>query len=207
LPNLGRVRLRLSARGTDHKELEDAIDEQIFELRKLIGEIMYGLEDDDPVEMVIAKLLEKNNWTLSTAESCTGGRLACRFTEAPGSSKTFKGSVVCYATQSKIDLLDVPEKLIKEKSVVSAEVAKAMAEGACKKFNTDIALSTTGNAGPEKGDSDAEVGTVFIGLATPGETLAFEFMFSNHREKVIGKTVNKSLQILLEQLLKLQSTD
>ncbi|MFV8281549.1 competence/damage-inducible protein A [Christiangramia marina] len=207
LPNLGRVRLRLSARGTDHKELEDAIDEQIIELRKLIGDIMYGFEDDDPVEMVIARLLEKNKWTLSTAESCTGGRLASRFTEAPGSSKTFKGSVVCYATQSKIDLLEVPENLIKEKSVVSAEVARAMAEGARKKFNTDFALSTTGNAGPEKGDSEAEVGTVFMGLATPGETLAFEFMFSNHREKVIGKTVNKSLQILLEQLLKLQSTD
>ena len=191
----------------DRETVDALLKQQINELRKIIGEIMYGFEDDDPVEMVIARLLERNNWTLSTAESCTGGQLASRFTEAPGSSKTFKGSLVCYATQSKIDLLHVPEQLIKEKSVVSAEVAKAMAEGVRKKFKTDFALSTTGNAGPEKGDSDAEVGTVFIGLATPQETLSFEFLFSNHREKVIGKTVNKSLQILLEQALKLQSRD
>jgi len=207
LPNLGRVRLRLSARGTNQDELERAIDAQIIGLKKLIGEIMYSFEDEDPVEVVIAKLLEQKGLTLSIAESCTGGRLSSRFTDAPGSSKTFTGGVVCYATESKIEMLGVPQDLIKQKSVVSAEVAKAMAEGVRRKLNTSFAVSTTGNAGPEKGDSPAEVGTVFIGLATPHETLAFEFMFGNHREKVIGKTVNKTMQILMEHLLKFDSKD
>ena len=205
LPNLGRVRLRLSAKGTDENFLKEKIDEEIAKLRNIIGEIMYGFEDEDAVEVVIAKLLVKNNWTLSTAESCTGGRLASKFTEAPGSSASFKGSLVCYATQSKIDLLDISEELISEVSVVSAEVAEAMAESALKKFDTDFAISTTGNAGPEKGDSDAEVGTVFIGLASPDGVESFEFMFGNHREKVVGKSVNKAMQLLLEKILKLQS--
>ncbi|MBT8295258.1 MAG: CinA family nicotinamide mononucleotide deamidase-related protein, partial [Gramella sp.] len=167
LPNLGRVRLRLSARGADEDFLKDLLDRYILSLHEIIGDIIHGLEDDDPVEVVIGKLLVQNGWTLSTAESCTGGRLASKFTEAPGSSASFKGSVVCYSTKSKIELLGVPEEVIQENSVVSAEVAKAMAAGAREKFHTDFAISTTGNAGPTKGDSDAELGTVFIGIASP----------------------------------------
>ncbi|MBT8319804.1 MAG: CinA family nicotinamide mononucleotide deamidase-related protein, partial [Gramella sp.] len=158
LPNLGRVRLRLSARGTDEDFLKDLLDRYILSLHEIIGDIIHGLEDDDPVEVVIGKLLVQNGWTLSTAESCTGGRLASKFTEAPGSSASFKGSVVCYSTKSKIELLGVPKEVIQENSVVSAEVAKAMAAGAREKFHTDFAISTTGNAGPTKGDSDAELG-------------------------------------------------
>ena len=201
LPNLGRVRLRLTARGSKEELLNNDIDAQIAVLHGIIGDIIYGFEDDDPIEVIIARMLVEKGWTLSTAESCTGGRLASKFTTAPGSSASFKGSIVCYATKSKTDLLGVSEKLIEEKSVVSAEVAEAMAIGAREKLETDFAISTTGNAGPSKGDSDADLGTVFIGIATPNGVTSHKFMFGNHREKVIGKAVNKSMELLQNAIL------
>ncbi|TRO65288.1 competence/damage-inducible protein A [Christiangramia sabulilitoris] len=203
LPNLGRVRLRLSARGVDENYLNKLLDTQIDLLHEIIGDIIFGLEDDDSLEVVISKLLVQKEWTLSTAESCTGGRLASNFTREPGSSASFKGSVVCYSTTSKTELLDIPEEIIKKYSVVSAQVAKAMATGARNKFHTDFAISTTGNAGPTKGDSDADLGVVFIGIATPKGVEAYEFNFGNHREKVIGKSVNKAMQLIQESILKI----
>ncbi len=204
LPNLGRVRLRLTARGDNEEQLIDAVDKEIMKLHQIIGDIIYGYEGDDPVELVISKLLVEKNWTLSTAESCTGGRLASKFTKEPGSSASFKGSVVCYSTESKTELLGVPKELIQKHSVVSAEVAKAMAIGAREKFHTDFAISTTGNAGPTKGDSDAELGTVFIGIATPDGVNTHQFNFGNHREKVVGKSVNKAMELLQESVIKLR---
>ncbi len=204
LPNLGRVRLRLSAKGNNEESLKNRIDEQISKLHQIIGDIIFGYEDDDPIEVIISKMLVEKNWTLSTAESCTGGRLASKFTKAPGSSASFKGSAVCYATQSKTDLLGVPEDLINKYSVVSGEVAKAMAAGAMEKFHTDFAISTTGNAGPSKGDSDEELGTVYIGIGTPNGVTAYKFNFGNHREKVIGKSVNKAMNLLQESILKME---
>ncbi|QYA25824.1 competence/damage-inducible protein A [Gramella sp. MT6] len=204
LPNLGRVRLRLTARGDNEEQLIDAVDKEIMKLHQIIGDIIYGYEGDDPVELVISKLLVEKNWTLSTAESCTGGRLASKFTKAPGSSASFKGSVVCYSSESKTELLGVPKELIEKYSVVSAEVAKAMALGAKEKFHTDFSISTTGNAGPTKGDSDAELGTVFIGIATPDGVNTHQFNFGNHREKVVGKSVNKALELLQESVIKLR---
>ena len=202
LPNLGRVRLRLTARGNNEEALQNLIDAEILKLHQIIGDIIYGYEDDDPVEVVISKMLVEKNWTLSTAESCTGGRLASKFTKAPGSSASFKGSVVGYSTIAKSEILNVPVELIEKHSVVSAEVAKAMALGAQQRFHTDFAISTTGNAGPTKGDSDAELGTVFIGIATPNGVSAREFNFGNHREKVIGKSVNKAMELLQENIIK-----
>jgi len=202
LPNLGRVRLRLSARGNNEEYLKNLIEQQIAVLHEFIGDIIYGYEDEDPVEVVIGNMLAEEGWTLSTAESCTGGRLASKFTKAPGSSVSFKGSIVCYSTEAKVNLLNVSEEIIEKYSVVSAEVAEAMAQGAREKFKTEFAISTTGNAGPSKGDSDAEIGTVFIGVASPNGVTAHEFNFGNHREKVIGKSVNKALELLQESILK-----
>ena len=204
LPNLGRVRLRLTGRGDNEDFLRNSIDAEITKLHEIIGDIIYGFEDDDPIELVIGRMLAEKGWTLSTAESCSGGRLASKFTKAPGSSISFKGSIVCYATKSKIDLLGVSEELIEEKSVVSGEVAEAMAVGAREKLEAHFAISTTGNAGPTKGDSDADIGTVFIGIATPNGVTSHKFLFGNHREKVIGKTVNKAMELIQNAILKFQ---
>ena len=105
-----------------------------------------------------------------------------------------------YHTQSKIDLLGVPEALITEFSVVSQEVAESMALQAQKKFNTNLAIATTGNAGPSKGDSDAEIGTVWIALASPSGVYSEKFLFGKHRERVVQKAVHKALELIFKQL-------
>jgi nicotinamide-nucleotide amidase len=202
LPAPGRVRLRLSARGTDKEILEKAIEENVNSLTKIIGDIIVGFDDNETIEVVIGKLLTQKQLTIATAESCTGGSIASLLTSVAGSSSYFKGSVVSYATEVKETVLEIPHELIEKHSVVSAQVAKKMALKAQKMFKTDYAIATTGNAGPSKGDSDAAVGTVFIALATPQMVVVEEFNFGEPREKVILRAVNKSLEMLQKEILK-----
>jgi len=193
--------LRLTAKGDNEEHLKNSVESLISELHSIIGDIIVGYEDDEPMEIQISRLLLKNKASIATAESCTGGRLASLFATPPGASNYYKGSVVSYATISKEEILKINKKLIEEHSVVSEEVAIAMAKNVRDLFETDYAISTTGNAGPAKGDSDAEIGTVYIGIATPTEVYARKFIFGNHRDKVIGKAVNKSMELIREVLL------
>lgn len=202
LPSPGRVRLRLSAKGTDKEFLEKAIAENVISLSKTIGDIIVGYEDDETIETIVGHLLRQQNKTISTAESCTGGKIAQILTSVSGASKYFKGSVVSYATETKIAVLGLSEELIKEHTVVSAAVVKQMAINVKRMMKTDYAIATTGNAGPTKGDSNAEVGTVFIALATPNEVIVEEFNFGQPREKVIDRTVIKSMEMLRKEILK-----
>ena len=201
LPNLGKVRLRLSGKGQHEQLLQDAMENEIAKLYPLIGDIIVGIEGEAILEEQLQDRFVATGHTLSVAESCTGGQIAQRLTAIPGASTYFKGGVVAYHTQAKIDLLQVPETLISNYSVVSEPVAKAMAEGALKQFKTTYALATTGNAGPTKGDSPAEVGTVCIALASKKETQTFTFSMGNHRERVVQKTVNKSLELLFKEMI------
>ncbi|CAM3312904.1 competence/damage-inducible protein A [Zobellia roscoffensis] len=203
LPNLGKVRLRLTARGPDKQELEDVVDSEIQKLYPLIGDIMYGTEDEETLEQVVAKLCTEKGLTLSTAESFTGGKIAEQLTALPGASAYFKGSVVSYATEAKINVLKVSSDVVEKHSVVSAEVATEMAENVKKIFQTDYAIATTGNAGPTKGDSDAQVGTVFIAIASPTGVYAQEFNMGNHRERIVEKSVNKALELLQKEISKI----
>jgi nicotinamide-nucleotide amidase len=202
LPSLGRVRLRLSARGTNKEFLENAIEENVASLTKIIGDIIVGFDDDETIERVLGKLLIQQNKTISTAESCTGGKIAQILTSVSGASNYFKGSIVSYSTETKMAVLGIPKDLIKEHSVVSAEVARQMAINVKNIMKTDYAIATTGNAGPTRGDSNAELGTVFIALATPKEVIVNEFNFGQSREKVIDRAVIKSLEILRKEILK-----
>lgn len=202
LPSPGRVRLRLSARGTDKEFLEQKIAENVLSLSKIIGDIIVGFDGDETIEVILGRLLSDKKKTLATAESCTGGKIAHVITSVSGSSKYFKGSVVSYATETKISVLGLPEELIKEHSVVSFEVAKAMAIAVKKLMKTDYAIATTGNAGPTKGDGKAEIGTVFIAIATPNEVVVEEFDFGQPREKVIDRAVNKAFEMLQKEILK-----
>lgn len=202
LPSPGRVRLRLSARGTDKEFLEQKIAENVLSLSKIIGDIIVGFDGDETIEVILGRLLSDKKKTLATAESCTGGKIAHVITSVSGSSKYFKGSVVSYATETKISVLGLPEELIKEHSVVSFEVAKAMAIAVKKIMKTDYAIATTGNAGPTKGDGKAEIGTVFIAIATPNEVVVEEFDFGQPREKVIDRAVNKAFEMLQKEILK-----
>jgi nicotinamide-nucleotide amidase len=203
LPNPGRVRLRMTARGTDKEELEKAIEENVQSLDAIIHDIIVGYEENETIETVVGKLLAKQNKTVSTAESCTGGKVASLLASVQGASAYFKGSVVSYATEAKVNVLGVPQDLIDQFSVVSAEVAAAMALNVKNILKTDYAIATTGNAGPSKGDSEAEIGTVFIALATPNGVITEEFNFGQPREKVIDRATIKSLEILQKEILKI----
>ena len=202
LPSLGKVRIRLSAKGKDQKLVEDKMQHQIKALYALIGDVIYGEEDDETIEEVIAKLLTKKKLTLATAESFTGGKIAEQITEISGASKYYKGSVVSYATETKIEVLKVPRELIDAYSVVSAQVAESMALNVQKLLKTDFAIATTGNAGPTKGDSDEEIGTVFIAVATPKGVISEQFMMGSQRERVVQKSVNKAFEMLQKEILK-----
>ena len=203
LPNLGKVRLRLTAKGEDQQEIITAVDEVAKQLYETIGDIIYGEEEDGTIESIVAKLLTQKGLTLATAESFTGGKIAEQLTSIPGASAYFKGSVVAYATEVKTDLLKVPSEMVKNHSVVSSEVAKTMAENVRKITAADIGLATTGNAGPTKGDSDEEIGTVYIALATDKQLIAEKFTMGNHRTRIVQKSVHKAFQMLQEEILKL----
>lgn len=202
LPAPGRVRLRLTARGTEKEVLEKAIDNNVTSLAKIIGDIIVGFDEDETIEVVLGRLLTQQNKTIATAESCTGGKIAQVLTSVSGASNYFRGSVVSYATDTKVSVLGVSEETINKYTVVSAQVAKEMALGIQKLMKTDYAIATTGNAGPSKGDADAEVGTVFLALATPSEVIVEEFNFGQPREKVIDRAVNKAFEMLQKEILK-----
>jgi nicotinamide-nucleotide amidase len=202
LPSPGKVRLRLTARGEDKELLQTAIAQQVKMLDELIHDIIVGYNEDEAIEVMLGRLMAEKGITLATAESCTGGKIASTLTSVSGASNYFKGSVVSYATQTKIDVLGVSKSIIDEFSVVSAQVATEMALGIQKLAQVDYAIATTGNAGPAKGDSAADLGIVFIAIATPAGVFVEEFNFGQPREKVIDRAVGKSLELVYKEILK-----
>jgi nicotinamide-nucleotide amidase len=202
LPSLGRVKLRLSTKGFDLIKITDNIRFQIDKLLPLIKDVFVGYEEDESIQKLISNRLIKNNLTISLAESFTGGKIADSLVSIAGASTFFKGSLVCYSTESKKSILKIDEDLIDKYTVVSSQVAESMAIKAKEMFSSDYGLATTGNAGPNKGDSNKEIGTVYIGIATPKEVYSLEFNFGNSRERVTIKSVNKSFELILKELLK-----
>ncbi|WP_299526750.1 competence/damage-inducible protein A [uncultured Lutibacter sp.] len=202
LPSYGKLRLRLTAKGIDEQLLKEEINNEVDKLFKLIPDIIVGFEENETIEAVLGKLLTDKKQTLATAESCTGGSIAKKITSIAGSSSYFVGSIVAYHPSIKIQELNVDEELITKYSVVSAQVAEAMAKGIQQKFNTTYAIATTGNAGPTADKTDKTVGTVFIAIATPTTIFSEEFFFGKPREKVIERASNKALELLRKEILK-----
>lgn len=202
LPSPGRVRLRLTARGSNEKILQTTINELVEKLVEIIGDIIVGFEEDESIEVVLGELLSQKGLTLSTAESCTGGKISEIITSISGSSNYFRGGIVSYATDTKVSLLGVKQFTIDAFSVVSTQVAEEMALGVQKVLSSDFAVATTGNAGPSKGDADASLGTVCVAIATPNGVFSEQFNFGQPRQKVIDRAVNKGLEMLLKEILK-----
>lgn len=199
LPSPGRVRLRLSIKGKNKKELTKRIDKEIEKLKKIIGNAIYGY-GEETIESVIAKLLTNKKKTICTAESFTGGRLSSMLTSISGSSKYFKGAVVSYASQSKIDILGVEKTSIENNTVVSKQVAKEMAENSRKMFHADYSIATVGVAGPNKGEDGKDLGTAVIAIATNNNTIVEEFNFGQPREKMLGRAIATAFNMLKEEL-------
>lgn len=160
LPVGTRVKLRITASGDNEDKLKQQIEDEIRKLLPLVeGHVIAVTEDK--IEKILAELLTERKLTISTAESCTGGELAKMITSNSGSSQYFLGGIVPYATEKKIEILKVSKDTVDQFTVVSEQVAAEMALGCQKLFDTDISLSTTGVAGPGKGEDGKEVGTVF----------------------------------------------
>lgn len=202
LPNLGRVRLRLSSKGFDKEAIIDGVNAQVTALIPLISDVFVGFEEQSSIEQIIGNQLTKLGRTLSIAESCTGGKIAENITAHSGASNYFKGGLVAYAMDSKIDILKVNPELIKAHSVVSNQVAEAMAENVRLLFASDYGLATTGNAGPTKGDSEAEIGTVCIAIATPSGVFSQQFNFGKQRLRVVQKAVTMAFTLFQKEIFK-----
>ena len=152
------------------------------------------------LEKEIEFKLRELNETLSVAESCTGGSICSRIVSNEGASTYFKGGVVCYSTESKINILGIDAKIINDYSVVSKEVCESMAISVKNLFNSGFSIATTGNAGPGKGGSNAEIGKVFISVATENNVNTYELNFDGDRKKVINNIILKALELLNDNL-------
>lgn len=201
LPNsITGVRLRLSIYGGDQKSGALRIDEQFAQVRNILGDAVYG-EGDDTLQSVIASRLIDENKTLAVAESCTGGKISSLFTQMPGVSRCYLGSVTSYANSVKTQILGVSDEILAEKGAVSAECAEAMAAGVLKALGSDYAVSTTGIAGPAGGTPDKPVGTVWVGVARKennGEVTVISkmFRFSSNRAVNIDRFASSALNLL-----------
>jgi nicotinamide-nucleotide amidase len=171
-------------------------------LHALLEDIAIGYEEETSLVQRIANVFIQKEETLSLSESCTGGAISKQITSLAGVSAFFMGSTVPYATKSKSTVLGVDKELVEDYSVVSKEVAEAMAVQSQKLFNTNYAVSTTGIAGPTQGDSKDEVGTVFIAIAGPKGVYSEKYNFGKPRERVVARATNKALEMLLKEILK-----
>ena len=143
-----------------------------------------------------------NNFSLSTVESVTGGKLSSTIIKKSGASNFFKGSLVTYSTESKKNILQINKDLLFNFSPVSKEISREMVKSGKKILNTDYCISTTGNAGPSTNDNYSKVGQIFISIATPKKLITEELYLTGPREEIIEIIVEKSLKLLLENLVK-----
>ena len=194
LPKDGIIRLRLSSYG----ELSESEMQTWFDRLKDLTKDYLLTDTDEPLEVIVGRLLQAKGATISTAESCTGGKLGVLLNKHPGSSAFYNGTVVSYATSVKEQVLGVPAELINAHTVVSEEVARAMAEGIRKLMRTDFAIATTGIASATGGYTKDEVGTVWIAWATPEDTYAECFHLGKLRDQITDRACIKALVGLLK---------
>ena len=193
LPKDGMIRLRLSSYG---EATAEEMNQQIDLLRPLISDYLLAMEDL-PLEMILGNLLKQHGQTISTAESCTGGRLAAALNAQSGSSAYYMGSVVAYDNAIKEQVLGVKHTTLEEHSAVSEQTVREMAEGVRALMQTDYAIATSGIAGPTGGTADKPVGTVWIAWATPNGTYAKCFRLGTLREQITQRAVTTALVHLI----------
>jgi nicotinamide-nucleotide amidase len=199
--NLGEVKLRISARATSEAEAHKLIDPIEHQIREIAGIDCYGA-DDDSLASVVGDLLQKNDATLSVAESCTGGGLGQMLTSVSGSSAYFWGGIISYDNSVKETLLGVDPQALEQYGAVSSIVAEQMAAGVRERLNTTWGVSITGIAGPDGGTDTKPVGLVYIGLANLDNVTSFKYQFGDRgREWVRHVSVCSALDQLRRKLL------
>lgn len=200
LPSPGRVKLRLSSTGKDRILLQQAIDLQIEKLTVLIPDAIYSAENED-LGVALGELLLKSRATIATAESCTGGYIAHLITRIAGSSAYYKGSILSYANEIKVDELGVQQEDLDVYGAVSEQVVEQMALGVQQKMKTDYAIATSGIAGPTGGSDKKPVGTVWIALATPSGVISKKYIFGKQREVNIERAAITALGMLIRVIV------
>jgi nicotinamide-nucleotide amidase len=181
LPSITRVRLRLTVTDSDPKFVEKTLHKKFREMEGLLPPKLIAGYDDDTLEGVIGRILKEKKLTLSTAESCTGGYLAHLVTSVPGSSSYFMGSVVSYANEVKMKQLGVKEETLRQHGAVSEQTVREMVAGAVRLLGTDVAVATSGIAGPDGGTPEKPVGTVWIAVGNRERTVARKLSLSKNR--------------------------
>jgi nicotinamide-nucleotide amidase len=195
----GIIELHLTAQAKSEKEAEKLLDELSGQLESVLGEHVFSLREET-LEQVVGELLKFKGYTLATAESCTGGRLAGRITDVPGSSEYFLEGVVAYSNDAKVSLLGVPGKLIQEYGAVSPEVAEAMAIGIRRRAHSTVGVGITGIAGPGGGTVAKPVGLVYIGLADEVQSSSRKFIFPGDRQFIRTLAVNAALDMIRRRI-------
>lgn len=200
LPNYGMVRLRLTATGAEKEQTERDVQTRFETLQSLVKEYMVTNEDE-PIEKTTGRILEANNKTMCTAESCTGGYIAHLITSIPGSSAFYKGSVVSYANEIKKDLLGVEAETLQRVGAVSEEVVIQMAKGALAAMKTDYAIAVSGIMGPDGGSAEKPVGTVWVAIGSNQKVEAHKLSFRFDRMRNIQLTTANALNLLRKFIL------
>ncbi|MEI7675332.1 MAG: competence/damage-inducible protein A [Bacteroidales bacterium] len=199
LPSPGIVRLRLTGRLRDIVTLENALEKAESELLKLLGSDIYS-STDAPVGEFLGELLKKNKLTLAVAESCTGGYISHQITSVAGSSAYFLGGVVSYSNEMKRNILGVSENLLEQFGAVSREVAQQMVEGVARITGANVAIATTGIAGPDGGTPEKPVGTIWIGVKVFDKIRVEHFRFGTVREANIVRFANQAMLMAAEMI-------
>lgn len=200
LPSAGIIKLRLTATGSEKNIIEKLIIEQVKKLYNIIPDFIYG-ENEDTFEIVVGKLLKESGQTISTAESCTGGRIAEMITSVPGSSAYYKGSVIAYDNTVKTDILGVPPELILQYGAVSEQVVVKMSEGARRLLKTDFSVATSGIAGPDGGTDIKPVGTLWIAVTSDKGTETLKQVFGSDRITNINRFSIAALNMARMQII------
>jgi nicotinamide-nucleotide amidase len=195
LPNYGMVRLRITGWSTDKVQLEQELDTKFATLKKLVQEWLV-IDEDASLPMALSKLLRSKNKTMATAESCTGGYIAHLITAIPGASNIYKGSIISYDNEVKINQLQVSPIILQKVGAVSEEVVTEMAAGVLAKLNVDFAVAVSGIMGPDGGSPEKPVGTVWIAAGDKHKLVTQKFQFRFDRDRNIEMTSTQALNLL-----------
>ncbi|PYS93793.1 MAG: competence/damage-inducible protein A [Acidobacteria bacterium] len=198
--NRSEIEIHLTAQGKTEQEAELLLDGLAGQIEERLGESVFAFRGE-MMEEVVGLRLAVNGFTLAVAESCTGGLIAERLTEVPGSSNYFKEGVVTYSNEAKVRLLGVPADLIGEYGAVSAPVAEAMAEGVRERAETDFGLAVTGIAGPDGGTEDKPVGLVYIALSDDAHTEHRKLLLPGDRQLIRWRASQAALDLLRRRLI------
>jgi nicotinamide-nucleotide amidase len=199
LPSGGMIRLRLSTSGADRESISRQVEAAIAELQPILGKNLLSTTDELPEELA-GRLLTEKGKTVATAESCTGGNIAHALTSIAGSSNYFKGSVVAYADEIKINILHVHPSDIEQHGAVSREVVEQMARNVRELMKTDYGIATSGVAGPGGGTPEKPVGTVWVALADKSQVSPYLFHYNDVRENNIQRTTTAALNLLIKKI-------